>query len=410
MENVRADLQKTGKRFSVRSLNKRNALLVTLIASGVLVRLVFAMILPVPAFLPRIQHETDAIEYFAIARNLTTGKGFSLDGQTPTAFRPPVYPLLIALCQANPQWVTFLHLVGSGFSSWLVWRLAGRVLQNEYRALAAVGLYAIYGEFVAYDMLFIAENVFMLGLLGSIEIVFMLRQYPQKTILLGILAGCSALTALTRPIGFYLFPVLFVMLAVFRVPGFNWRRIGIMLCIFFLVLSPWFWRNYTHFHKPVFVTNGGSNLYFGNLRDGTKGWASQPDDLRPAGNEAQKDAIYRAEALIFMQKQWKTMPLLWFRKFLRLWLNLDYGHDYRWSYPGMFVTLSRLLLFALFSATMYWWRSLDSLFVGLLLFLIIFFTGLHVVIYASPRFFIPVLPFMLIAILSGGVQKGFRIV
>lgn len=406
MENAHTNLPKNRTGFFEQFFPNRKALLVILISSGVLVRLVFAMMLPDPAFLPRIQHETDAIGYFAIARNLLAGKGFSLDGHAPTAFRPPIYPLLIAVCQANPYWVTCLHLGGFACSSWLVWRLSVRILHNEYRALAAVGLYAIYGEFVAYDMLLIAENIFMFGLLGSIEILFMLRQHPQKTILLAILAGCSALTALTRPIGFYLFPVLVVMLAIFRVPGFHWHRIGVMLCIFFLVLSLWFFRNYHHFHQVVFVTNGGSNLYFGNLRDGTKGWSSQPDDLRPAGNEAQKDAIYRSEALAFMQKHWKTMPLLWFRKFLRLWFNLDYGQDYRWSYSGMFVTLSRLLLFALFSATMYWWKSLDSLFVGLLLFLIVFFTGLHVVIYASPRFFIPVLPFMMIAILSGGAQKG----
>ena len=368
------------------------------------VRLVFTALLPGPASFPRIQHETDAVEYFVIAQNLLGGRGFSLDGQTPTAFRPPAYPLLIALCQANPYWVTCLHLGGFVCSSWLVWRLAVRILRDEYRAIAAVGCYAIYVEFVAYDILFIAENVFMIGFLGSIEGLFMLRQNPQKGILMAIIAGCAALAALTRPIGLYLFPALFVTLGICRIPGFRWDRIVLMSLVFFLALSPWFFRNYRHFHQLVFVTNGGSNVYFGNLRDGTKGWASQPDDLRPAGNEAQKDAVYRAEAITLMQKQWKTLPLLWFRKLLRLWFNLGYGHDYRWSYSGMAVTLSRFLLFAFFSATFYWWKALDSMFLVFLLFSLIFITGLHVVIYASPRFFMPVLPFMIIAILAGGAQ------
>ncbi len=409
MKTAYTDLRMTRKGYSGQTLSKPGVLLIVIIGAGLLVRLAFSMILPDPAFLPRVQHETDVVEYFTIAQNLLTGQGFSLDGETPTAFRPPVYPLLIALCHVNPSGVVFLHLVGFVFSSWLVWRIAVRVLHHKYRAIVAVGCYALYAEFVAYDMLFITENIFMVGFLGSIEGIFILSENPHKFFSVVITAGCAALTALTRPIGLYLFPLLFVLLRISRVPGFRWQRTGGILLIFFLMLSPWFLRNYHHFHQMVFVTNGGSNLYFGNLRDGTKGWPSQPDDFRPTGDEVQKDRIYTSEAITLMKNTWKTLPLLWFRKLLRLWFNLGYGHDYSWSYQGVFVTLSRFLLFAFFSATIFWWKSFDPLFLVLLLFLMIFFTGLHVVIYASPRFFIPVLPFMIIAILSGGTPKRFRV-
>ncbi|MDY0095598.1 MAG: hypothetical protein RBT80_23120 [Candidatus Vecturithrix sp.] len=408
MKTAYTDLR-TKRKGYLGQTNKPGVLLVVIIGAGLLVRLAFSMILPDPNFLPRVQHETDVVEYFAIAQNLLAGQGFSLDGEIPTAFRPPVYPLLIALCHVNPYGVVFLHLVGFVFSSWLLWRIAVRVLHNKYRAIVVVGCYAIYVEFVAYDMLFITENVFMMGFLGSIEGLFILRKTPYKVFLMITTAGCAALTALTRPIGLYLFPLLFVLLGFSRIEGFHWQRLAFMLFIFFLVLSPWFLRNYYHFQQVVFVTNGGSNLYFGNLRDGTKGWPSQSDDFRPAGNEVQKDRIYIAEAIHLIKNTWKTVPLLWFRKLLRLWFNLGYGHDYRWSYQGMFVTLSRFLLFSFFSATIFWWKSLDPLFLVLLLFLMIFFTGLHVVIYASPRFFIPVLPFMIIAILSGGIPSRFRV-
>ncbi|MBP2673705.1 MAG: hypothetical protein H6Q84_545 [Deltaproteobacteria bacterium] len=53
------------------------------------VALLFAWAYP----LPEVQY--DSVEYLSLARNLAEGKGFTQDGVTPSAYRPPLFSALL---------------------------------------------------------------------------------------------------------------------------------------------------------------------------------------------------------------------------------------------------------------------------------------------------------------------------
>ncbi len=383
-----------------RIFKNRNTLFIAAITIGVIFRVILLIMLPGSVSVVRIIHESDSVEYFGMAQNLLDGKGFSLNGEEPTAFRPPLYPLLIAMCRANLYLVLLLHLGCFVLTSWILWRIAFRVLQHQLWSSITVLVYALYFEHAIYDVMFLSENVFTLFFLGTIECLFIFRERPH--FMTGsILSGVAALMALTRPIGLYIFLALLMVFIIAKIPNFHWNTLVFLCLSFLLFISPWFIRNYINFGRFVFVTNGGVNFYFGNLRDGTKGWASTPDDLRPTGNEVQMDETYRHEAIKLIKRRWKIIPIIWFRKSLRLWFNLGYGKEYNWTYPGVLVSCGRLVFFALLSAALRCWKTIDRFFFLLFFFLIVFFTGIHVLVYASPRFLVPLLPLITIMILAG---------
>ena len=95
--------------------------LAAVVAVGVLARLA----LMVPGFEPR----TDPDRYLVLARSLAEGKGFALGGR-PTAYRPPLYPILltplVATLGDQLAWgVAALHLV-LGAGTVALTALAGR--------------------------------------------------------------------------------------------------------------------------------------------------------------------------------------------------------------------------------------------------------------------------------------------
>src|SRR5512135_2932676 len=95
--------------------------LTAVVAVGVLARLA----LMVPGF----GHRADPAAYLVLARSLAEGKGFALGGR-PTAYRPPLYPILltplVATLGDQLAWgVAALHLV-LGAGTVAVTALAGR--------------------------------------------------------------------------------------------------------------------------------------------------------------------------------------------------------------------------------------------------------------------------------------------
>jgi hypothetical protein len=84
----------------------------------------------------------DPDNYLPLARSLAKGSGFALDGR-PTAYRPPLYPMLLApLCSnggAPPVWgIAVLHVVIGAGTVWLTAVAAkGSGLSSPRAALAA---------------------------------------------------------------------------------------------------------------------------------------------------------------------------------------------------------------------------------------------------------------------------------
>ncbi|CAA9258740.1 MAG: hypothetical protein AVDCRST_MAG93-2089, partial [uncultured Chloroflexia bacterium] len=114
----------------------------------------------------------DERDYYAIASNLKANGQYSIDGRTPTAFRAPGYPLVLALVGLVHPSVLTMRLVNVGALAVAI-LLLGRILRRHDSGLAA---------FIA--TLLAAGYPVLLYTAGLL--------YPQ------ILAGCLLLAVLER--------------------------------------------------------------------------------------------------------------------------------------------------------------------------------------------------------------------
>ncbi|MGH7200732.1 MAG: ArnT family glycosyltransferase, partial [Planctomycetaceae bacterium] len=105
-------------------------------------------------------HDRDL--YLGIAENLAEGNGFSTPGTTdPTAYRPPLYPLVLAGVMrlgGGTAAIGVLHLVLSTATVALTWHL-GRTLGLGRGAVWAAGLVAVDPILVQYTALPMTETL-----------------------------------------------------------------------------------------------------------------------------------------------------------------------------------------------------------------------------------------------------------
>jgi 4-amino-4-deoxy-L-arabinose transferase-like glycosyltransferase len=205
-----------------------------------------------PDWTPR----SDADQYLLLARALAAGDGYSLDFPQlelhATAFRPPLYPLLLAV----PQWVfgdgvlwpaRLLSLgLGLGVIALTVVytsRIAGRA------AGCAAGIaVAVMPSLIANDTVTLTEPLALLLLLA---VLITLDQ--RRPVLVGLFAGALILT---RP-NAYLVAVIAVTFLVVRV---GWRRAGPALAACVLVVAPWIVRNQIQVGTTRLTTSDGFTL------------------------------------------------------------------------------------------------------------------------------------------------------
>lgn len=188
----------------------------------------------------------DSSEYHRIALNLAAGNGYSLIDATPTVTRPPVYPLFIAaiyeLVGVIPGAVLFTQAVVGGLTSWLVYVLGRRLIDDRAAALGG-GLAAASPHLAAYAGTLLSETVATFLLVITILLVLQVRGTGsgRVAVLLGLSAGALALTAPR----FALLPIaLLGWLALGHLPRrFVLRSVFFVGAGYLLVLSPWVARN-----------------------------------------------------------------------------------------------------------------------------------------------------------------------
>ncbi|MDP8976219.1 MAG: hypothetical protein M3N28_07640 [Actinomycetota bacterium] len=212
-------------------------------------------ILYVVLVLPDYAPVSDALHYHSLAAAVGDGRGmvhpFPLGYPHATAFRPPLYPLLLGGVYAvtGPKLGAAQVLnvaLGTGvvvLASLFAWRLAGG------RAGVVTGLLAaVYPPLVFNDGLPLSEP---LGLLLLAAMVLLLASH--RTVWVGVIGG---LLLLTRPSAQFFV----VVLAVWVVGRLGWRRASLFVVCMALVVTPWVVRNWVRFGTPVLVTSNGFNL------------------------------------------------------------------------------------------------------------------------------------------------------
>ncbi len=188
-----------------------------------------------PGWTPR----SDADHYLRLARSVASGTGFSLAfpqlEMHATAFRPPLYPLLLAIVEwvggTDVLWPARLLSVVLGLAVIALTVKLGARLAGPTAGVVAGGLVAVYPPLVANDTITLSEPLALLLILG-----ILLTLHDRRWIACGVLSG---LLLLTRPNAYLV--VVVVVAALWRLVGRRPALLYALVCTALVV--PWLVRN-----------------------------------------------------------------------------------------------------------------------------------------------------------------------
>ena len=215
----------------------------------------------------------DRDAYGTIARNLVNGEGFCTEPGRPTAFRPPLYPVLLAACRSvdGVTLIAALHVLLGTATAGMTWYLAQRLGFAPIGRLVAATLVAVDPLLLLYSTHLMTETLFTFLVTGLLLFLLHIDSRRQAATA-GVFFG---LAALCRPT-IWAFAILAVVIAGFRFlrgrstgrPAFpvKTRRIAATFALTAgLVISPWVVRNLVVFNHPILMTtHGGYTLLLGN--------------------------------------------------------------------------------------------------------------------------------------------------
>ncbi|GAB4146128.1 MAG: glycosyltransferase family 39 protein [Planctomycetaceae bacterium] len=397
-----------------------------------------------------LQEDRDG--YLALAESLASGEGFqSVASGEPTAYRPPLYPFVVAALfkmGLSSRALGGLHLGLGILTVWLTFVLAKRLTTNPRIAFLAAGLVAVDPLLLRYTAFAMTETLFTFLLM-----LFLILQTTdsagkmvgiRRQFLSGIVFG---LCALCRPtiwaFGGLMMLVWGVQQVLRRVktgPLENdvplvtgrFQNVLAFTAGLLLIVAPWGIRNQLRFQKPIITTtHGGYTLLLGNnpvfyrevvekswgtvwQRESLLNWQENlAQDMKnhpeECANEAACDRWLYRRAFGHIKSQPGMFLRACLLRFLRFWNIVPLQSDdhtvpgwMRWS-VGTFYGLEVLLLFIGVSRVQGdVVRKLQILVV-----LLVSFTSVHLFYWSNTRMRAPLIP--AIAILAAwGVEWLFN--
>jgi 4-amino-4-deoxy-L-arabinose transferase-like glycosyltransferase len=368
----------------------------------------------------------DEQQYDAIASNLVLNGEFADAKGRVTALRPPLYPLFLAAVYSIAGSNNYLAVRGLqaclGLSLGLICLIWARTLFDRRTATLAAAICILYPTLLLFDFLLLSEILFTALFLAFF--VCVAKFWEQGKILyLGMGGLCLGLASLARSITY---PMLLPAAALLVVLSRNRRKQALrgaflMVAIFGLTLTPWIVRNYHVFGRFVPVdTMGGWNLYLGNFEHTLlhRAWATIDDRQTPwyeelgvrleGLNEAEKQEWLGNESITFIKSH---LGLTTFRAIIKA-ANL-WGLDRTFiaamsagSFPFLvnppvqaLVAISILLSYAvvaiggIFALAWRVWRERHPADL-LVAFVVVYFTGMHGLVFGHPRYLIPLIPIL----------------
>lgn len=212
-------------------------------------------------------------------------------GQVPSAFRPPLYPLLLTPAVSAGDWaraaIGIVHLVLGVGTVWLVYRLAVRWDLGRWSALAAA--------LVACDPILLQQSTLVMTetlatLLAVVSLLALTAAADDRqlcTLRVAVAGACLGLAALCRPT-FLVFAAFAELVLAARAEGWSARlkTFGCFAIAAALVLVPWIVRNQVSMGRPIVATtHGGYTLLLSNnpsfydyLRQRSLGTVWEKDD------------------------------------------------------------------------------------------------------------------------------------
>jgi 4-amino-4-deoxy-L-arabinose transferase-like glycosyltransferase len=204
---------------------------------------------------PSWKPQSDAWQYVDLARNLARGHGFASAFPQifvhATAFRPPLYPSLLAPLMwlgGNALWPARLLNALIGTAVVILAGLYAQSIGGRRSGMVAACLVAVYPPLLANDTITLTEPLAL-----ALLLIALLAVDRRQWVLSGLACG---LFMLTRPNG-YLFVLLIVL---FVATTLGWRRGLGCLAIVAAVVTPWLIRNDVQVGTSQLTTSDGFNV------------------------------------------------------------------------------------------------------------------------------------------------------
>jgi 4-amino-4-deoxy-L-arabinose transferase-like glycosyltransferase len=365
----------------------------------------------------------DELSYNQIARNVSSGRGFSggqdAEVRYPTAARGPSYVLLVAAFDRlfghdrTPLFV--FQVLLDALTTLLLVRLAHRWFGSWWIAWVAGVLYATYPPIILTPASVLTETFTQCLLLLFVTGFFawLARRRGRDLVLASVALG---LCALSKPHLAILGPI--ACLAALKVLSFPQaaRALAVVVTVVTLTMSPWIVRNALVFHAFVpGVSIGGLGMWFGSGGIGghTIGGLEHPavpDSVRRmiAGmSELEINRWATRETVrIVRDDPWRYARLS-LLKVTRLWVNLGFDTGLP-SRATLFVAVFNLLAIVL--AFLGARAAVDPVAPRLLLFGAIGWTLVHLPFFTNVRYAVPFLALVFTFTAAGlvGLIRAFR--
>jgi 4-amino-4-deoxy-L-arabinose transferase-like glycosyltransferase len=268
----------------------------------------------------------DEGDYLAIAQHLADGRGFSIYGSTPSAFRAPGFPLLLGVVRTVGVPITgarMLNVALLAVSVLLAWMLAGRIAGGAAAALAALGV-ALYPLQVFTASTFYPETLATTLLVAAVlcAVVADRAPAPRSTWLFGASGLLFSLLFLTVP-SYGVTAILALVWLVWRRPT-RLAAVAAFVVLLVLPVTAWTIRNAAELDAFVPATTGaGVNLLLGNNANTGMDTGVNADISRYTRtakrrhlDEVALDRYYRSSAISYMKAHPARTLELWAEKTL----------------------------------------------------------------------------------------------
>ncbi len=353
----------------------------------------------------------DEINYYLAGASLFKEQGWEYFFTERSLWNAPLNSLWVWLFDANIELIQIANILLVSIGCWLVGIAVARNFgpRAGYLALLAVNLFP---PLIELSGTVLSEPLFFF----FVSLAFFAVNYYRQFLTAGLALGLACLTrpALLALPGFFL-------IAYFLLKGsrryfdlFAWLRLTLG---FYLFVAPWLFKNYIVFNEPIIAYGSGAVLYLGNDFK-TAGDEPVYSGFQFATSEITKpythldregDRRLKQEALALIKAEPLEFAKLTVFKFGRLL----FGYPASYFYPLHYLDVQQLyqplnwqafagtalqLLTVLLTVGL----SVASLLALRLVFvssssyfaaaLIVYFVGLHSVLFAIPRMLLPALP------------------
>ena len=366
----------------------------------------------------------DAPRYAAVAHNLITGRGYSY-ADKPTAYRAPLYTLLIAgvMRIAPDSWPLLLRTL-QFFASILTAGICGVLARRLFGD--AAGQIAFLLALAMPTLLFFSSAIVTECLAALLSIAFFL--YLEKCLrgsrlldyaLLGLFAGLGALERFN-------FAALALIGCGLVLLAQGWKKSLIVGAACLVILSPWLIRNAIAFgglHAVLSTNNGptavqgvlepwgraqpGETLYIQRIAGWDVGDIETNTPARPEFRDelALNKQAWETTSRLWREYEWKLIPIA-ASKLGAFWLSLDQvlqtemlpmrNRLLRWAGVGFYWAI-----LACAGISLWRLRAHEPRFAYALLFVVLAITVIHLPVYMNTRLRVPLFDPLLCTLAAG---------